>query len=237
MTATADVATVQAPPQADAPPAVVGPWTEAEVQRLVGHFPTFVTDKDGTWAVLSVPAAERAWWQGVRAASVELERPLEQARAATLNGEQVAEFKRRAEALRLARGQVAYFGLRLGELKAQRKAALAQGDEAGLASAEANLQHAQAELERFEGRAVALAPLVEQAQRLAADTLTAAVNAAHRGVVAAAMRERDRARHDLAEVTYRALPELLAAQARLEDVASRARAEELGQLPEERTGG
>jgi hypothetical protein len=236
VSATAEASVTPQAPIAAAQAPAAGPWSEAEVERLVGHFPTFVTDKDGTRAVLSVPGAEASWWQRVRAEAAALERPLEDARAAALNGEQVAEYRRRAEALRLARGQVAYFQIRLGELKAQRKAALAQGDEAGLASAEANLQHAQAELERFEGRAVALAPLVEQAQRLAADTLTAAVNAAHRGVVAAAMRERDAARRQLAEVAYQALVPLLVATARLEELADRATADRLSELPPEKEG-
>jgi hypothetical protein len=227
----------EAPPAAEtAPPPPAGPWSERELQWLLNEFPAFDSDQVGTRAWLRVPRAERSWWAAVRAEMAALKRPLEEARDSVLKGEAVAEYRRRAAALRSAQAQALHFTRRLAQLAAERQAALAAGDDAALAAAEASTQQAREELARYEDRAAALPALVEQAQAQAAAALKAAVNAAHHGVVMGAARERDAARRALAEVAYKALVPLLEKQARWEHAADRTAADELSRLPEEKTG-
>jgi hypothetical protein len=233
MTATAEASA--APEAAPAEQAAPQPFSASDLGVLLNG-PRFENTPQGQVFYFWAPALERGFCRQARAEATDLQRPVPAAREQALAGEHVSEYRRRAEALRLARGQVTYFKLRIGELQAQRKSALAKADDAALASSEVNLAAAQAELQRFEGRAGALVPLVEQAQRLAEGALKAAVNSAHSAVVSAAARERDAAREALAGAVAAALPRLLAAQLKLEQLADRHLADRAAELPEEKAG-
>jgi hypothetical protein len=236
MTATAEATvTPQAPPAAEQAAAPPAPFSASDLHALQTAGPKFEAGPAGARVSFWVPPPERDWVRQVHREADDLERPLHEAAAAALAGADHVEYLRRAQALRSAQAQQAYFEQRLGQLRAERTAALARGGDPG--QAEANLQQAQGELERFRGRASALSPLVEAAQARAAAVLHGCVNDAHRQVVAraaAAVAERRRA---LVAAFAELLVPLLKAQFQLERVQHRATVDRLGELPPEEKKG
>jgi hypothetical protein len=227
-------ATPEAPQQAAAPPAPPAPFGERELAGLLDYFPQVEPDRHGPKLWFRVPAAERPWLQRVRREGAALLRPVEEARAAALAGEEAVEFRRRSEALRSSQLQARYYEVvRAPELKLARQQALARGDDSALAQAELDLALADAELKKFTERTAALGPLVEQARKLAAEALRVAVRDAHRAAFDAAARQLAARRRELAEAVYRLLVPVLEAEHHLEEVRGPAAAAALAELPPE----
>jgi hypothetical protein len=240
-------ATQAAPPRPAAPPAPPeapapeGPFAERDLARrdlLAGV--EIKADQYGISVTLHTPHADGDWVQRQRAEGRDLERPLHAAREQALASADCVEYRRRAKALRSAEGQRRYYeAVRIPELRAARKRALAEGDDAALAQAELNMAQAEAELKKFTERTAALAPLTAEAQRLAAATLKAAVGAAHRGAHGAAIDEARACKQRFVEAVLQALAPLMAAEVRRDYVAQPATRDRLGELPaaDEKQGG
>jgi hypothetical protein len=234
MTATADVATVQAPPVAETAPAGPAPFSASDLHALKTAGPKFEAGPQGARVWFWAPPPQRDWVRQVHQAADDLERPLHEAAAAALAGAEAAELRRRSQALATALGNATYFGQNAREARGQVQRALAEG--ADPAGPEAALRHAEQERERWEGRAAALQPLVAEAKARAAAVLHGCVNDAHRQVVARAAAEVAERRRALAEAFAELLAPLLAAQFQLERVSHRGTADRLAELPEEKTG-
>jgi hypothetical protein len=232
-----EAAVAEAAPNTEAPPAAApappGPFSADDLRRR--DLPAGLSleaKQHGLVLTLNLPFLDGAWSQQQQdEARTTLERPLHEARAAALAAPDVVEWQRRTAALASASGQRLYFEQRAGDLRRAVKAALAAGDDAALAGAEANLQQAAAELVRFEGRQAALGPLAEQAKRLAEGTLKAAVFAASRAAVAAANQEVEICQKQLVAAVLAVLSPWLAARLRLEQVAQSGARDQLSELP------